>query len=250
MNHITEAHRRKAFAMMGEIADHAGYETKSKFYSDIIKPMYNKATDGDFSLSEKVCTVDEFDLFMEFLLELAFSLDVQFKVNPREYIEDTEKYLIICLKNRKCCITGLPDADRHHTLTVGMGNDRNDMNHSLMPRIALCREKHAECHAMGQEAFNKKYHVFGVYADCKDDNAVDEPEHTAIEIYQNIKKMQYNAEKKLFGVRFNNWVPGCNESNLIYYRMAEKEYYYHKNSIDPYKHFTEEIYGKFEIVEM
>ena len=251
MERITAEHRKKAFCMLSAIVAHCGYEDKATFYADTIKPMYNNATDGNFSLSEKTCTVEEYDLFMGFLLELAFSLGVQFDRNPKEFFHDTEKYLIMCVKNRVCCITGQPGADRHHTIAIKMGNNREDCNHSLFPRMALCREKHTEAHTIGQTAFDQKYHVYGVYCVCDDDDGpIDEEELPKDTIYQNIKKIAYSAEKGLLGVRFNRHVPGCNKDNLIYYRMTPKEYHFHKNAIDPLKHFTEEVYGKCETVEM
>ena len=54
-----------------------------------------------------------------------------------------------------------------------MGSDRSTIDHSKYPRMALCRELHNECHQMGQEAFNRKYGVYGVYTNYYKNSDLD-----------------------------------------------------------------------------
>lgn len=44
-----------------------------------------------------------------------------------------------------------------------MGSNRDTIDHSKFPRMAVIRDYHQESHSIGQEAFNKKYGVYGVY---------------------------------------------------------------------------------------
>lgn len=247
MYQITEAHRRKAFAMMGDIADHCGYTPKGKFYDEVIKPMYNKAYDAEFSLKPGSCTLDEYDMFLEFVLDIALDVGAELHGSPKDMFHNIDKYLILMIKNRTCCITGAPGADIHHTETVGMGMDRTEVDHSKIPRMALSREKHQECHQIGQEAFNRKYHVHGVTCNYHND-VWDDGEPVAIPYRQNVIKIAYNGDKGLLGVRFKEPVPGCNEKNLIYYRMTAEEWEELCGAIEPKAAFMESIYGQREIV--
>jgi hypothetical protein len=249
MEYITENHRKKAFVIMGEIAEHCGYLPKSKFYDDVIKPGYNKAYDTSFSLKPGVVTLDEYDMFMEFVLDIAIDVGAQLSGSPKDFFHDIDKYLILMIKNRTCCITGLPGADIHHTETVGMGMDRTEVDHSKIPRMALCREKHMECHSIGQSAFNERYHVHGVLCEFHNGAGYDE-EPLTILAHQNIKIMRYNADKGLLGVQFKLSVPGCNDKGVIVYRMEQEEYAAMEGTPDPKQCFIDTVYGKREIVEM
>lgn len=249
MQTITEAHRKKSFALMNEVATHCGYESKGQFYTAVIKPAYNKAYDIDFSLKAGECTIDEYDRFLEFVLDIALNVGVQFSQSPKNCFNSVERYLILCIKNRVCCLTGLPGADLHHTITVGMGMDRTEVDNSKIPRMALCRERHTECHQIGQDAFDKKYFVHGVLCNYHND-VWDDGDPLLILAHQNITKIAYSDEKRLLGVKFKQLVPGCNERNLIYYRMAPEEWEALSGTSDPKQAFMESIYGQREIVDI
>lgn len=244
---ITESHRAKAFALMNEIAEHCGYESKGQFYSNVIKPAYNKAYDIEFSLKAGICTVDEYDRFLEFVLDIALSVGVQFKKSPQHCFNNDDRYFALMIKNRTCCIGGTPNADIHHCDCIGMGNNRDDADNSKIPRMALSRAYHQECGAIGQEAFDKKYHVHGVL--CYYHNDVwDDEEPALILAHQNIKTMRYSDEKRLLGVQFKLLVPGCNEKGVIVYRMEPEEYADMMMQPEPMAWFMSEVYGQREIV--
>ena len=61
--------------------------------------------------------------------------------------------------NKVCAVCNEP-AELHHVERVGMGRNRNTINHLNMLVMALCGYHHRiECHNMPQEEFNKKYHL-------------------------------------------------------------------------------------------
>lgn len=239
---ITAAHRAKAFAVMCEIADHSGYAPKGKFYADVIKPMYNTAYDIDFSLSEKSCTLEEYDMFMEFVIELALTLGVQFNYSPKECFTDTDRYLILMIKNRTCCITGHPNADIHHTIALGMGVDRTEIDHSKYPRMALSREYHQLAEMKGQEWFDKEYCVHGVF--CKYHSDVDLENGIDIQFENSdIKLWKYQQVKNLLGVRFK-------DGTLVYYRMDNKEHEAMMMAPNSIEWFYTNVYGIYEEVKI
>jgi hypothetical protein len=66
------------------------------------------------------------------------------------------------LMHRSCVICG-EHADIHHIDTVGMGNDRTQIDHREHRLIALCREHHNLAHNLGWQTFSAVYHVKGMY---------------------------------------------------------------------------------------
>lgn len=248
MEYITEAHRKKAFSIMGQIADHCGYTPKSMFYDEVIKRMYNRAYDTEISLKPGVCTLDEFDMLMEFLLDIALDVGAQLNGSPKDCFNNTDRYLIAMIKNRKCCITGLPGADIHHTDCIGIGMDRTEVDHSKIPRMALCREKHMECHSIGQQAFNEKYHVHGVLCDYHN-NADYESGVDAMLDESDILEVKYQPVRELLGVKFREPKPG-HKSRVIVYRMTNAEYEKYISAPNQIEYFYGNIYGVSKIVEM
>ncbi|WP_242458518.1 putative HNHc nuclease [Weissella confusa] len=79
-------------------------------------------------------------------------------------MDDVEAYMYSSLSHRSCVVCGRP-ADVHHIDTVGMGNDRNLVDHREKHLIALCRVHHNEAHNIGWPAFEQKYHVKGIKLD-------------------------------------------------------------------------------------
>lgn len=169
MKHITHEMRKKAFAMMNDMKndDKVGYLSIAHYYDahkNNFMRMMDYPIDRTFSLREDICTVKEYNAFMDYLLEEWLSIGVQSEHSPVIYVDDIERMVGICLKLRICCISGRPNADLHHVDKIGMGNDRTKVDHSNYRRMPLAREFHIECHDIGQEAFNDKYHVVGVYS--------------------------------------------------------------------------------------
>ena len=66
----------------------------------------------------------------------------------------------MCLVHKKCAVCG-KRADLHHIDAIGMGNDRNEVQHLGREVLSLCREHHTEIHAIGKAEFMAKYHLNG-----------------------------------------------------------------------------------------
>ncbi len=59
------------------------------------------------------------------------------------------------------------EAELHHTDRISMGFDRKKISHIGLKAQALCRKHHSEAHALGQAAFDEKYHIYGIELDSK-----------------------------------------------------------------------------------
>ena len=161
---ISNRQRKAAFAMIKDIQQWIGYKSLTSFY-EMLKIEFEKIMDYPegkaFTLSEKG-TDREYEVFMDWITDLYFDLGVQSEISPVHYLTDIENYMKQCIKHKVCAITGRPGADIHHVDRIGMGSNRFKVDHSNYRRMALSREYHQLCHMMGQEEFDKLYHVVGV----------------------------------------------------------------------------------------
>lgn len=156
--HLSVLQRKKAYAVMGEIAKWSGMfpqevkEWMKYFFSMETGTPYFSFANVDMTTARA---------FITFLMEYAIKLDVPMKHGGLTYQDDLDAYMYQSLKYRSCVICG-GHADVHHIDTVGMGNDRALVDHRQKHLIALCREHHQEAHQLGWPTFKKKYHVKGI----------------------------------------------------------------------------------------
>jgi len=158
---ISPAQRRKAYATINDIADYNGdIPEVVKEHMKWLFCMENGI--DDFSLAD--CDMTVAREFISYVLEFAVLWGVPLGESALERTDDIGRYLYFCLEHRKCAICG-KKADLHHVDHVGMGRDRTQIIHVGMEAEALCREHHEECHSIGQNAFNEKYHIYGIQLD-------------------------------------------------------------------------------------
>lgn len=170
--HITQDQRKKAWAIMSDIAEYQG-ERKEDVYSEQQSRFTLRnleiLQDGLFHLS--TATVSTARAFITMLIDIVIEYGIPTKQPLTALCDDLSRYVYSCLINKKCAVCGLK-ADTHHCQgsTVGMGRNRREMIHEGLELMPLCRAHHMECHNIGQNAFNEKYHLQGVKADktiCK-----------------------------------------------------------------------------------
>lgn len=155
---ISPEQRRKVYAILKDIADHIGDNLEAVKMN--MKQMFLQVHGHEeFSLSN--CSSDVASDFIAFLIAWCFMNAVFLKEHPKELIEDTELYLYLCLKYKKCVVCGKP-ADQHHVEAIGMGRDRTKHDDSQHRKIALCREHHSEAHTIGWDTFAARYYVSGI----------------------------------------------------------------------------------------
>lgn len=155
---LSDKQRKACYALLREIADYGGMGTDStkeymklKFLAD----DFGETADKIFSLSNApmslVCA------FQRFLVRFILDWDIPCSFSLLNFVDDIQDYVYSCLVNKKCAVCG-KHADLHHIDRVGMGRDREEIIHEGMEAMPLCREHHTECHTIGQQSFNDKYH--------------------------------------------------------------------------------------------
>ena len=158
MKQITPEQRKKIYGILKDIATYTGDNKEN--LKEVTKNSFIKSTEyEDFSLSN--CSKELAGDYIEFLIRLCFEAGIPLKENPVEGLDDIENYLKICLEQKKCCVCG-KEGEIHHVDAIGMGRDRRTVDDSKNRKMCLCREHHTEYHKIGQEDFEKKYHVYGI----------------------------------------------------------------------------------------
>lgn len=156
---ITPEQRRKAYALMGEISEWAGYEPeemkevlKHEFLKKVVRSLQREL----FSLSN--CDVTMAREFISYLVDFILRNDVPTHQPLGQLADDIDRYVYACLIHKKCAVCGLK-AELHHVDQIGLGGDRTEVEHIGRRCLPLCRKHHDELHQMGGQSFLDYHHL-------------------------------------------------------------------------------------------
>lgn len=192
---ISPAQRRKIFALINDIASYtSGFDPRRTAYDETLRAMQLSylidITDCEQvrrALTFHYCSLKDIDLFslsvrgnetidmttasdfIDWLIELCVKFGVPCIDTLLNRCEDIQRYLYACVAYRACCICGRK-ADIHEVDAAGMGRKRRKLSHRGQRVQPLCRVHHNEVGQIGQQSFDKKYHLEAVKLDeylCK-----------------------------------------------------------------------------------
>lgn len=131
---------------------------KEYFYA-----RYTIRTQGDeISLANGTSnSVTEARYLLDDVVKFIFEYDVPIRSGYMLLPREESNFQYECIKHRKCLICGR-HADINHIDEVGMGRNRNHLDHTQARLSALCREHHQEFHQIGYQAFCSKYKLTGM----------------------------------------------------------------------------------------
>ena len=164
---ISAEQRRKAWALMTEIAAYQGQDKEDVYreQSAAFSIKNFESLQGHlFHLS--TATVSKARDFINLLIEIIIEYGIPTKEPLYGLCDDLERYTYACLMNKKCAVCGRK-TELHHVDHVGMGYNRKEIDHIGMRCLPLCREHHMEAHSIGQIAFDAKYHLEPIAIDEK-----------------------------------------------------------------------------------
>lgn len=164
---ISPDQRRKAYALMGEIAAWSGMapdEVKLTQKHDFVQKHLEGLHKELFSLAD--CDMSTAREFISYLIDFVLEFDVPLKIPIMEVVDDVQKYVYACLLHKKCAVCG-QKAELHHVDRVGMGNNRNEIMHIGRQCLPLCRMHHIEIDHRGDIRFCEQYHLDPVEIDDK-----------------------------------------------------------------------------------
>ncbi len=161
---ISPAQRNKVFAMLTDMSNSIGYTQVD--LEDLMKFRYMVEYQTDsFSLSN--CSMTVATKFIHVILDFCFENNIGFRTKTWDLISNDYYAAYKCLQYRKCVVCG-KHADIAHYEAVGMGRNRNKIDHSQFHFMALCRVHHTEQHKIGILTFCKKYQIKPVKLDLED----------------------------------------------------------------------------------
>lgn len=179
---ISPEQRRKAYALMGEIAEWSGMapeEVKLTHKHEFVQRHLEGLHRELFSLAD--CDMTTARQFISYLIDFVLAFDVPLKVPLVSVCDDVKQAVYACLMHRRCIVCG-QKCELHHVsrptpLTSGGGygpaeaspvlDPGRSMDHIGMRCLPLCREHHKEAHDHGDEALMAKYHLEPVEIDEK-----------------------------------------------------------------------------------
>lgn len=159
---VTNEQRKKYYATLKDISDYSGELVE--YLHDYFKAIYcyrNKIE----HISMSNCSVTEARELINIVMDFILMNDIPLNDLGLNRTDDIDRYLYMCLINRKCAVCG-KSADIHHCTgsRVGMGMDRNSIDNVGRQAIALCREHHSQAH-MSEEGFFSKWKIYGIKLD-------------------------------------------------------------------------------------
>jgi len=160
--HITPEQRRKAWAIMTDIAVWQG-STKDEVYRDMKMIFRERYVD---TLQQSLFRMSQMDVttareFINLLVDTVLEYEIPLRQPLAENTDDITHYIFQCLRTRKCAVCGKA-AELHHVERVGMGRNRDDICHIGMDCLPLCRNHHDEAHHIGDALLMDKYHLESV----------------------------------------------------------------------------------------
>lgn len=155
---ITAIQRKKAYALINDVAAHLGMKRHEAKL--MLKANYMDET-GEKIFSFADCTVSTAKEFISSTIEFCFFENIPFKEKGMTLTDDMNRYFWLCIKYRKCALCG-KKGDIAHYETVGMGRDRKKIDHSKHRFMCLCRNHHTEQHTIGLQTFCEKNHIQGI----------------------------------------------------------------------------------------
>ena len=160
---------RKAWAIMSDIAL---WQTGDKrdAREGVYRPLAAQfSADVQQSLSKQLFHLSTADVttareFINFLIDICLEYDIPMSQPLGELSDDIDRYVYACALHKKCAVCG-HKAEIHHVDIIGMGGDREHMDHRGMRALPLCRKHHREAHDNGTEAMMAAWHLVPLVID-------------------------------------------------------------------------------------
>ena len=155
---ITAEQRKKIFATIKDISLYTG-DHPEELRAWLLYDYCIQTGEMPFSLSN--CSISQARDYITFIIDFILREDIPLSDVALNRTDDIDRYLWSCIKYKRCAICGQA-GEIHHWDAIGMGRDRREIDDSQNKKMCLCRKHHGEAHNMGNSAFEKKYHVYGI----------------------------------------------------------------------------------------
>lgn len=130
-----------------------------EYVKDMFYLQYSAYTGKEISLADNSKTsVSDVNVLIDLVIDFMFEWNVPFKEGYKQLPREEQYFIYQCCRHRRCLVCG-DYADIHHLDTVGMGMNRDHVDHTQKHVMPLCRTHHENYHQLGAEKFAELYHV-------------------------------------------------------------------------------------------
>ena len=149
--------RRLFFALINDIVQWS--VMPQEYVKDMFYLQYSAYTGKEISLADSSKTsVSDVNVLIDLVIDFMFEWNVPFKEGYKQLPREEQYFIYQCCRHRRCLVCG-DYADIHHLDTVGMGMNRDHIDHTKKHVMPLCRTHHENYHQLGAEKFAELYHV-------------------------------------------------------------------------------------------
>lgn len=149
--------RRLFFALINDIVQWS--VMPQEYVKDMFYLQYSAYTGKEISLADNSKTsVSDVNTLIDLVIDFMFEWNVPFKEGYKQLPREEQYFIYQCCRHRRCLVCG-DYADIHHLDTVGMGMNRDHVDHTKKHVMPLCRTHHENYHQLGAEKFAELYHV-------------------------------------------------------------------------------------------
>ncbi|WP_295155249.1 putative HNHc nuclease [Selenomonas sp. AE3005] len=164
---VSRAQQKKAYVLLQAICRWSGYtplETEKTLTKQMFISSQLPTLADSFSLSD--CSREVARLYITYLIDFCLLHDIPCGEPLYKLCEDIPKYVYMSTIHKRCAVCG-KKAELHHAQggTIGMGSNRNKVNHIGRPCLPLCRHHHTELHKVGEKDFLERYMLEPVKVD-------------------------------------------------------------------------------------
>lgn len=149
--------RRLFFALINDIVQWS--VMPQEYVKDMFYLQYSAYTGKEISLADSSKTsVSDVNVLIDLVIDFMFEWNVPFKEGYKQLPREEQYFIYQCCRHRRCLVCG-DYADIHHLDTVGMGMNRDHVDHTQKHVMPLCRTHHENYHQLGAKKFAELYHV-------------------------------------------------------------------------------------------
>lgn len=141
---ITADQRKKIFATIKDISLHTG-DSPENIRKQLIEDYCISTKQEVFSISN--CTIKQARKLINFIMEFVINFDISLTDIGTHRTDDIDTYLYICLKNKKCAVTG-----QNAMIHFCRGNKVIALSEKIINEIIL----------KGEEEVFKLYKIYGL----------------------------------------------------------------------------------------
>ena len=156
---ITRLQQRHFYALLGDYEEYTGVPLESAESYFKVQFMVNEGMDELPSVGLNRMTKTQAIKLLTFMIEYFIENGIPFRKQQFYLTLDTSRMLFALTMKRICWVCGAKKSQLAHYEAVGLGRNRNKIDHTKHHFMCLCHDCHTKQHQMGVDRFIKLHHI-------------------------------------------------------------------------------------------